>query len=376
MFKSKSLEQIKADIIERVGLQRHPMKGTLEADVRRGCDMLQSLESDHWCGIWSEIASPYEEKGQEQEKAGNNSEAERNYLLAFNYYRVARFAVPNTPDKKVAYHSSVVNYVKASRYFDPPLEKIVIPFAGKEGEGKEIPAYIRKPKGIDCPPVLIAHGGVDVFKEEEMVQNPAFFERGFAILAMDMPGTGECPILGTTDAERLYDTVITYIQNRDDLDGTRIALMGLSFGGYWATRMAHAEPKRLTAAVDWGGGTHYAFQPDWQAKCRYAPSHLGNDDLIVTRAHAFGIYDFDEWVEFIPGLSLLTRGILDKPCAPLLIVNGKDDLHYPIEDIYILLEHGSSKTVRLFPGGHMGITPQTLPTVADWLARQFHAGKS
>ncbi|MFC1860728.1 alpha/beta hydrolase family protein, partial [Chloroflexota bacterium] len=257
--------------------------------------------------------------------------------------------------------------------FELPLEKIVIPFAGIEGEGKEIPVYLQKPPGIERPPIHIIFGGVDSFKEEQDRRVPAFIERGIATLSMDMPGTGECPILGTTDVERLYDTVITYVQNRKDLDGTRIGLMGGSFGGYWAARIAHVETKRLSAAVDWGGGTHYAFQPDWQAKCRYAPSHLGNDDLVITRAHAFGIYDYDEWVKFVPRLSLLTMGILDKPCAPLLIVNGKEDLHYPIEDIYILLEHGSPKTVRLFPGGHMGNTPQTLPTVADWVAHQLKA---
>ena len=60
------------------------------------------------------------------------------------------------------------------------------------------------------------------------------------------------------DVERLYDAVITYVQNREDFDGTRIGLMGLSFGGYWAAMIAHVELERLTAAVDWGGGTHYA----------------------------------------------------------------------------------------------------------------------
>ncbi|MFC1909192.1 alpha/beta hydrolase family protein [Chloroflexota bacterium] len=374
MFEPKTVEQIKADLIERVGLQNHPLEGTREEDVRRACEMLQSLESDHWCQVWTDIARPYESKGQEEERKGNNAEAMRNYLLAYNYYRLARFAVPNTQDKKVAYRSSVENYVKASRYFDTPLEKVEIPFAGKEGEGKEIPVYIQKPKGIDHPPVLIVHGGVDSFKEEGNIKDPRLLERGIAILAMDMPGTGECPILGTTDAERLYDAVITYVQNREDFDGTRIGLMGLSFGGYWVVKIAHIELERLTAAVDWGGGTHYAFQPDWQHKCRYAPSHLGNDDLIVTRAHAFGIYDFDEWVEFAPSLSLLTSGILDKPCVPLLIINGKEDLHYPIEDIHILLEHGSPKTVRLFPGGHMGITAETMTTVVDWLAHQLQTG--
>jgi len=35
------------------------------------------------------------------------------------------------------------------------------------------------------------------------------------------------------------------------------------------------------------------------------------------------------------------------------------------------LEHGSPKTVRLFPGGHMGMTPETLPTIADWVRSRW-----
>ena len=42
----------------------------------------------------------------------------------------------------------------------------------------------------------------------------------------------------------------------------------------------------------------------------------------------------------------------------------------PIEDIYLLLEHGSPKSVRFFPGGHMGHTPKTMPTIVDWLMAQ------
>jgi fermentation-respiration switch protein FrsA (DUF1100 family) len=63
---------------------------------------------------------------------------------------------------------------------------------------------------------------------------------------------------------------------------------------------------------------------------------------------------------------------LDRSCIRLLIVNGKNDAHVPLEDYYLLLEHGSPKTVRLFPGGHMGMTPKTLPTIADWMSDQLN----
>jgi hypothetical protein len=69
-------------------------------------------------------------------------------------------------------------------------------------------------------------------------------------------------------------------------------------------------------------------------------------------------------------LSLLDQGLLNQPCAPLLLVNGKEDRQCPIEDIHLLIEYGSPKSVRLFPGGHMGHTPRTVPTIIEWLAAQ------
>ncbi len=75
-----------------------------------------------------------------------------------------------------------------------------------------------------------------------------------------------------------------------------------------------------------------------------------------------------EYVEGFRVLSLLDQGLLSKPCAPLLLVNGKEDKQCPNADIDLLLEHGSPKTVRLFPGGHMGFGPHTVPTIVDWVS--------
>jgi esterase FrsA len=66
-------------------------------------------------------------------------------------------------------------------------------------------------------------------------------------------------------------------------------------------------------------------------------------------------------------------GLLDKPSAPILIVNGKLDDQAPIADSYLLMEHGSPKEARIYPqGGDMGATPgvdsDVIATVIiDWL---------
>jgi hypothetical protein len=66
--------------------------------------------------------------------------------------------------------------------------------------------------------------------------------------------------------------------------------------------------------------------------------------------------------------------VIDRPSAPLLLVNGTQDSIFPIEDMHLLLEHGSPKVARLYPVGHMGYTPETNPTIIRWLAAQLRTG--
>ena len=72
-------------------------------------------------------------------------------------------------------------------------------------------------------------------------------------------------------------------------------------------------------------------------------------------------------------------GLIERQSAPLLAVNGKLDDQAPVEDIYLLMEHGNPKEARIFPrGGHMGRTPGMDASVitrviADWLQLRLGA---
>jgi hypothetical protein len=86
-----------------------------------------------------------------------------------------------------------------------------------------------------------------------------------------------------------------------------------------------------------------------------------------TRASIFGGETFEDYVAACPILSLLDQGILDRPSAPLLLVNGIDDQQNSSQDIWLSLQHGDPKTARVFPGGHMGRGP-VMQTVVAWLS--------
>lgn len=357
-----NFDEIKDRIRKRIG-HRSPFHLVEPAETEEVLARLSSPEPEAWAAAWSEPGSRWEGIAKEEEAKGNTDRAKDAYFKAAAYYGAGRHPFPSSPGKEQAYRKTIENYLAASRYFDPPLERLAIPF-----DGKEVVGYLRLPERKPAP-LVIHWGGIDNWKEERHSFVESILKEGWGCFIMDSPGTGESPVLASDTAHAVYSTALDRLVERPEVDRDKIAVLGASFGGYWSTKMAHVEAQRLRAAVNWGGGVHQFFQPSWQQKSRNASSYLF--DLIEARARLFGKRTFEELIEIMPILSLKDQGWLDKPCAPMLLVNGKDDLQVPIEDFYLLLECGDPKAIRLFPGGHMGDSPDVFPTILRWLHRQI-----
>ena len=358
----RPLDKVRENMMERALRNRNPFDYTDAAEVERIFGQLTSLDRDAWAEAFSAAALPYEAHAGEAEIRGDRAAAKENYLRAYGYYRVARYPAPNSPGKRAAYPRSQAMYVKAGQYMDPPLERVELPFKGRAGEGNTFPGLVRRPPRAGRLPLLISWGGIDSFKEERRLDT--YGPRGFVTLAMDMPGVADAPIPGSEDAERLWDGVFDWAADQPYVDPNRIAIIGGSTGGYWATKLAHTHRDRIAAAVSQGGCAHYAFTPEWIERAQDGEYPF---ELAETLACCFGMATFEEWVENAPRFSLLTQGILDRPCAPLLLINGVHDSTFPIEDMRLLLEHGSPKTARFYDAGHMGHTPHTEEHIITWI---------
>jgi esterase FrsA len=349
----KSLDEIKADIVNRAG-RVNPFERVKREDVEQVVRRLDSLDPELWGREWGKFGSRYEALGEEQERHGKKKEAGETFYLAYEYYRIGRYPVPSSPEKMNCYKGALRTFLKAAPTMDPPLERIEIPF-----EGKKVVGYLQIPRGVSRPPVVMHWGGVDGWKEDRKSNSEPLHEEGLATFTIDMPGAGENPCLGQEPrAERTFSAAIDYLETRNDVDGRRIAVMGGSFGGYWAAKVAHTEAKRLGGAVNWGAGVHRTFQEEWlrPALTVTAAQYLmGPASLLDARSYIFGVKTLEEVLKIAPSLSLVTQGLIDQPSAPLLCINGKEDDQHPISDFYLLLEHGSPKDVRIIPGaGHMG----------------------
>jgi esterase FrsA len=358
MDKPRTLEEIKNDIRSRVG-QRAPFNYADKQEAEEALGKLITLEAELWASAWSDLGTRWEERARKAERAGDRDRAKEAYLKSYGYYGIARHPFPSTPGKQRAYLKAREMHLAASKYFDIALERVTVPF-----KDKQIVGHLRLPKKIPAP-VIMHWGGIDNWKEERHTFAERFVKEGWGCFVLDSPGTGECPMIASPDAHQVHVSALDYLTKRPEIDPVRIGVVGASFGGYWATKLAHLEPERVRAVVNWGGGIHTFFQPEWQERSRNADSYLF--DLIEARANLFGKKNFAELIEVMPALSLKTQQLLDGPCAPMLIVNGKEDRQVPLEDFYLLLEHGDPKTIRLFPSGHMGNIPFVFETVIPWL---------
>jgi pimeloyl-ACP methyl ester carboxylesterase len=371
----KPLEEIKAEIAQRAG-RINPFERVKPQDVDAVLQNLTSLDPELWGREWGRLGAQYEALGDEQEIQGKRKAAGETFCLAYEYYRIGRYPVPSSPAKKQCYAGVLRTFLKAASYLDPPLERCEIPF-----EGKRVVGYLQVPKGAERPPVVMHWGGVDGWKEDRYTNNDVLLKMGIACFTIDMPGAGENPCLGQEpQAERTFSAAMDYLAMRQDVDGKRIACMGGSFGGYWAAKLAHTEAKRLRGAVNWGAGVHRTFQEEWlrPALTLTASQYLmGPASLLDARAYIFGVKTLDEVLKIAPSLSLVTQGLIDQPCAPLLCINGKDDDQHPISDLYLLAEHGSPKDLRIIAGaGHMGrkkgqANDEVMNIVITWLQERL-----
>jgi alpha-beta hydrolase superfamily lysophospholipase len=355
---------------EAARLGVYPFDYTRYEDHEAVLMRLTSVEHEPWARAYMAAAEPFERAAKTAEAAGDSDKARRDYLRASGLYRLARWPVCNSPSKKLAYSKSKETFLAAARYFDPPLARVEMPFAGRSGEGTAVIGYLRRPRRPAKPPVLLGWGGLDYYKEDVTDLFAPLLDRGIATLIIDIPGTADAPVRASPDAERIWDAAIDWIKRNPELDGARTAGWGLSTGGYWAGKVAHTHAQHFRGVVNHGGCAHYTLQPHWieQAQWGHYPFELAE-----SLASTIGLATIEDWAANAGKLSLLDQGVLDRPSAPLLLINGTADTVFSVRDMYLLLEHGTPKTARFFPGEHMGITAETMPMIYDWIERVLRA---
>ena len=349
-WQTRTWPELKAETQARADRGAYPLAGLRPDDVREALAQIDSLDRDQWAGAFSAVAGRYQARADAE--LGTHPEAAReDYRQAWLNYAFARWPSPNSPGKQAAAAKAQAAFLAYGQLLTPKIQVLRIPFEDGPAGHKEIVAYLQLPANLQKPPVVLDIGGVDEWKDAGAYDGHAFLEHGVADVAVDMPGTGDFPLPARPGAERVYSRVIDYLLTRGDLDASRIVVRGVSWGSYWATRVAYAEPARLRGAVFQSGPVDAYFDRAWQEKALHTQEYLL--DFVASRLFILDQPSVEAMLDFMPSMSL--KPMLNEPTPPMLVIGGVYDTQNPFSDVLLLLQSGSPKYAWVNPeGGHMG----------------------
>jgi len=283
---------------------------------------------DSWYAEWYETAERVLSLAETSLAAGHEVSAREAYLRASTYYAMAEFYLHGDPSDPRIRESSAKSrdcFARAAELSSPAIEPVLIPY-----EDTTLPGYFYRVDDSGTPrPTLILQTGFDGTQEELYNQGAiAAVRRGYNCLTFEGPGQGEVireqGIPFRYDWEKVITPVVDYVMSRPEVDQEKVALFGISLGGYLAPRGAAFEP-RLAALIADGG----VFEP-WYPACTsiapYYPTSGGTAEGLI-EAIRDDPDDFDQGIEEVMGESIqlnwfigngmFTFGV-DKPSAFLV----------------------------------------------------------
>lgn len=233
-------------------------------------------------------------------------------------------------------------------------------------EGEDAVAYGVFPEGEEpCPTVLVTNGLEGTIQEALL---PALRQRhrGMAMVTMEMPGTFQYRRPLSTRTEEMYEAVLEQLAAHPRVDAERIAMMGISFGAHWSTRMAARSP-HLKAVVSNGGLYHRSFG---------AAAALGMPEIMLTTLRrTTGATHLLDLTRRLHALSL--KDLYRTIPIPVLAVNGEHDTLASTQDTIDLATQAPRGELLLYPDDDhcaMGHYTQWLDTSTQWLADRLGAG--
>lgn len=284
-------------------------------------------------------------------------------IKAITYFQVSAFP-GGTPARMRAYEKSRSLSDVLVAALSPGLDIEVEPFS-MEVAGETVTGYAAVPNVPGPVPGVLVTNGLEGTVQELLIPNMRHRDSGMALFVMEMPGTYAYTQPMSDVSEGIYDAVIDQMAQDPRIDAERIAMVGVSFGGYWSTRMAITN-RRLRCAVSCGAPTHHSFQPT---------QSIGIPEVIV---HAIAqVTGASNPIALTKGLRALSlRDRYASIPIPILVINGDNDTLLGTRDSVEIAEDAPQGELKLYPNDDhcaMGHYLEWLELTQGWLGEHLDA---
>jgi dienelactone hydrolase len=263
----------------------------------------------------------------EAERDGRTIEAREHAFVASILWGNAQWPLFGNSPRNLDYGRHKADcFDRFIRHAPHPVRRVEIPFGGAS-----LPGYLHLPASGTGPfPCAIQVSGMDSFKEHQVaLYGDKYLERGIARLSVELPGQGEALTRGlfvTHDgAAEAGRAIAGWLAEQPELAVGRFAVIGNSFGSFWATQIAAAVPELAGCAVVGvihEPGMRSIFEsasPTFKARFMYMAN----------------LPDEDAFDGFAAGMDL--RSVAGSIASPYLVLAGEDDELSPLENTFALL---------------------------------------
>jgi hypothetical protein len=195
-------------------------------------------------------------QAEESASHGHTESARQAYLWAQNFYDSATYFVDGSKDPSRFLPTWELLYdcwLKSLPLFDPPIEPVTIPYENTGLHGFFIRGRGTSPKR---PLLILANGSDGSLLDMWLWGGAGAVARGYDCLTFDGPGQGYAlwkqNLHFRPDWEKVISPVVDYALTRPEVDPHKIAIQGISQGGYWVPRAVAFETRIAAAIADPG----------------------------------------------------------------------------------------------------------------------------
>jgi len=224
-----------------------PAGGLSAGEAFHIASQIEDGNADSWtCAFERQGEALNAQAGTWVEQRGGIRAAGEARLKAFACYRSAwQFVVPGERFAKL-FRTSQKLFDQAMVELHLPTTRFAVPY-----KGGQLPGHFFHSSKLAAPTILVI-GGADTCHEDRFLsQGRYYFDRGYSVALVDLPGQGlvqEQGLFWEPETELPIAAVIDELIANFQVDPRKLAMIGMSLGGYFACRAAAHEP-RLAAVV-------------------------------------------------------------------------------------------------------------------------------